>query len=339
MCWACGWCGACCERHPAGYLDRGKRVIQRLCWIPLLIAAVGGSACGWEPIPRQRDGLFRFAVFGDGPYSGREIGRFRRVVDALNARDLAFVIHVGDILWYPCSDAAFRDRRASMNLIRHPVIYTPGDNEWTDCHERIAGGYDPLERLASLRRTFFVFPESSLGGDTIALESQTRDSVYSEFSENARWVHAGVVFATLHVVGSGNGTAPFPGRQPAHDAEVARRTSAAVLWLRDAFTAARTTDARAVVLALHAEMFPESPNSPFAPILAAVQEEALAFGKPVLVVHGDNHEYTFDRPLPNVQRLQTFGAPDIGWVDVVVDTTLETLFRVEPNVTPRWMWW
>jgi len=35
----------------------------------------------------------------------------------------------------------------------------------------------------------------------------------------------------------------------------------------------------------------------------------------------------------------TFGSPAIGWVDVVVDTTLAEPFRFEPNVTPRWLWW
>ena len=39
------------------------------------------------------------------------------------------------------------------------------------------------------------------------------------------------------------------------------------------------------------------------------------------------------------QRLETFGSPDIGWVDVVVDTASSEPFRFEPNVTPRWMWW
>ena len=28
-----------------------------------------------------------------------------------------------------------------------------------------------------------------------------------------------------------------------------------------------------------------------------------------------------------------------GWVDVVVDTALPEPFRLEPNVTPRWLWW
>ena len=32
-----------------------------------------------------------------------------------------------------------------------PLVYTPGDNEWTDCHRANNGAYDPLERLGVVR--------------------------------------------------------------------------------------------------------------------------------------------------------------------------------------------
>ena len=56
----------------------------------------------------------------------------------LDAAPLSMVVHVGDILWYPCSDQLYRERLASFHSQRHPLIYTPGDNDWTDCHEPIA---------------------------------------------------------------------------------------------------------------------------------------------------------------------------------------------------------
>lgn len=319
---------------------------------PSLVALAGLAtlAC-WRPPPPGDPGLFRFAVFGDGPYHLREAGRFRRVIEALNDRPLAFVIHVGDILWYPCADEAYVDRRAAMDRVRHPVIYTPGDNEWSDCIDPIAGGYDPLDRLASLRRVFFDPADRSRGAAPLALASQAADPSHAEFPEHARWIHRGVVFATLHVVGGANGRRAFAGRAAAHDDEVRRRTEAATAWLRQAFAVARDSAARAVVLAWHAETFlleSDAERRAFTPLHAALAEEAVAFAGPVLVVHGDNHEYTLDRPLrdpatdrpvANVQRLETFGSPDIGWVDVVVDTTVATLFRFEPHRTPRWMWW
>lgn len=44
-----------------------------------------------------------------------------------------------------------------------PLVYTPGDNEWTDCHRVNNGAYDPLDRLAAVRKTFFPRPGFTLG--------------------------------------------------------------------------------------------------------------------------------------------------------------------------------
>jgi hypothetical protein len=311
------------------------------------------AACEWTPEPPApaSAGSFRFAVFGDGPYSWDENGRARRVIDALNARPLELVVHVGDIMWQPCTDAAYRERRALIERIRHPVVYTPGDNEWLDCVDIAFRRVDPLERLASLRSTFFAAAGRSLGAAPITLESQSAAPGRAEFVEHARWAHGSVLFITIHVVGGANGGRPFRGRERRHDEEVARRTQAALDWLRDGFRAATAADAAAVVVAMHASLLHE-PNNPdgaaYAPIREALVEVAKEFGKPVLLVHGDEHQYIVDRPfrdpvtgepISNLQRLETFGSPAIGWVDVVVDTTLAEPFRFEPNLTPRWMWW
>jgi hypothetical protein len=317
-----------------------------------LIAALASALAGcWSPTPPTPGGSFRFAVFGDGPYYPQENGRARRVIEALNARPLAFVIHVGDIMWQRCTDAAYRERRDLIETIRHPVVYTPGDNEWLDCVDIGWSADDPLDRLASLRATFFSPADRSLGEMPLRLESQSSDPAHTEFVENARWSHGGVQFVTIHVVGSANGRRPFPGRAARHDDEVARRTQAAVAWLHDGFRAATAANAAAVVVALHANPSyspSEAEHEPYKPVEDALVELAKQFGKPILVIHGDEHRYTLDRPfrdpatgapVPNMQRLETFGSPDIGWVDVVVDTALAEPFRFEPNVTPRWMWW
>ena len=322
------------------------RLRLRATSIAVLMSALAGC---WSPAPPTPGGQFSFAVFGDGPYYPHENGRARRVFDALNARPLAFVIHVGDIMWQRCTDAAYGARRELIETIRHAVVYTPGDNEWLDCVDIRAE--DPLDRLASLRSTFYSPADRSLGETPLRLESQSTDPAHAEFVENARWSHGGVSFVTIHVVGSANGRRPFPGRTSRHDEEVARRTQAAVDWLYDSFRAAIAADAAAVVVALHANPTyapSAAEHVPYAPIEDALVELAIEFGKPILVIHGDEHRYTLDHPfrdpitgapIPNLQRLETFGSPHIGWVDVVVDTTLAEPFRFEPNVTPRWMWW
>lgn len=316
------------------------------CRLPVLIVLLGLVACS-DP---SDDGpaLFRFAVFGDGPYYGIEMGRYRHVLRQIDEHDLAFLIHVGDILWYPCSEAAYRARRAGLDSLRHPVIYTPGDNEWTDCHEQRPGRYDPLDRLAVLRRVFFDRADRSLGREALPLTVQSADTAYGEFVENARWIRDSVVFATLHVVGSRNGTDPFPGKTAASDDEAARRLAAAVAWSREAFAFATAMNARAVVLAMHADPDFErryGDHEVYEPLFAVWAEGALAFGRPVLVIHGDSHEFIVDRPLVDpgtgraiatVTRLETMGSPDIGWVEVVVDPTDPAMFRFTPRVAGRW---
>jgi hypothetical protein len=326
-----------CRRHALGVL------LGALC--------VVSAGCGWSPTPPGPGGSFRFAVFGDGPYGNTENGRARRVFEALNARSLEFVIHVGDIMWQGCTDRTYRERRELIESIRHPVVYTPGDNEWLDCVDLSFAAMDPLERLASLRATFFAPAGRSLGETPMTLESQAADPEHAEFVEHARWQHGGVLFVTIHVVGGANGGRPFKGRTSRHDEEVARRTTAAVDWLQGSFRVAVAVDAAAVVVALHANPLyqtNEAERAAYGPIEDALVELASELGKPVLVIHGDEHQYIVDRPfrdsatgapIANLQRLETFGSPDIGWVDVVVDTTLADPFRFEPNVTPRWMWW
>lgn len=322
--------------------------LRRLGALATVASLVLLGGC-WRPEPPSPGGAFRFAVFGDGPYYAHEKGRARRVIAALNEREGAFVIHVGDIMWQPCTDEAYRERRELIERIRRPVIYTPGDNEWSDCVDIRRD--DPLERLASLRAVFFAAPSQSLGANPLLLESQASDPEYAEFVEHARWMHGGVLFATVHVVGGANGGRPFQGRTARHDEEVGRRTRAAVDWLHRSFAAAAAADAAAVVVAMHASLLhpPRDPDeAATAPLRRALIELAQHFGKPVLLVHGDEHQYIVDRPfvdpatgvrVANLERLMTFGSPWIGWVDVVVDPALEQPFRFEPNVTPRWLWW
>ena len=57
---------------------------------------------------------------------------------------------------------------------KNPVVYTPGDNEWTDCHKKKQGGHlgvdyadgDPLANLDLVRSIFFANPGYALGGAT-----------------------------------------------------------------------------------------------------------------------------------------------------------------------------
>lgn len=290
----------------------------------LFLTTVGPPA----PLPAPPAGSFSFAALGDAPYSLWEEWRFRTVLKDLDQHDLRAVIHVGDIFWRPCTDTHYRRALARLDALRHPVAYTPGDNEWTDCWENGSGAFDPLERLASLRRIFFARPP--------ALPAYEHQAVYVE---NARWRQDGVVFATIHLPGSRNGM----GRTPEGDAAARERVAAGVAWLRSTFA----QDSRAVVLAFHTGLALDRPRghewrAPYEPFITALEEEVARYRKPVLIIHGDQHDYTVDQPaprLPNLTRLEVPGSPVVGWVRVTVTPGSAAPWAFAERVVPEWKYW
>jgi hypothetical protein len=321
----------------------------------LAVAATLVATRGIPPPTPNRPGTFSFAALGDAPYyvmHGEPL-RYRLVLQDIAAHDLSLVLHVGDIFWRPCTDDRYRQTLDEFNALPHPVIYTPGDNEWADCWTRATGSFEPLERLARLRQIFFSTPMQSLGGRRVPVVSQGGREPFAEFVENVRWTYQAVIFATINLPGSRNARESFPGRSAAHDDSSTRPTDAAVTWLRDTFVAARTHDAPAVVVGFHADPAFTDPESDeyrqaYEPFLTALEEEAEQFGKPVLVTHGDSHEFIVDLPvvrrttgrrLDNVTRLEVPGSPDIGWVRVEVNPGSRNTFTFENRVVPFWKHW
>jgi hypothetical protein len=320
-----------------------------------LVLAVGYFATrGPAPPTPTSPGSFAFGVLGDQPYTPFEEVQFRLVLDDLDAHDLAFVLHVGDIFGHPCTDRLYLRRRAALDRLRHPLIYTPGDNEWTDCWAVGSGRFEPRERLERLRQLFFDRPTQSLGGRPLPLVSQgSGGGPYAEYVENARWSEQGIVFATLHLPGSRNALEPFPDRTEADDQESLHRTQAAVAWLHQAFDVARDRDAAAVVLGFHANLSLGEPlTNPYRQayelVILALEEEAARFSRPILLAQGDEHEYVVDHPLldrstgqpfPHVTRLQVPGSPLVGWVRVEVTPGAPDPFAFEERLVPRWKYW
>lgn len=325
-------------------------VRRRGSFLVLLLLGAGCGERDLPPLPTLPPGAFAFGVTGDAPYSGWEERHMGALIDDVNAGDVQWLIHVGDIFGSPCDDALYIDRRELWTAVRAPVVYTPGDNEWADCHRDGNGGYVPLERLDHLRTVFFGADQRWSGVAALGLQRQSEQDAWPEFVENVRWRHGPLVAATVHMVGSRNATMDFSGRSPEDDAEVQRRTRAALAWIRETFAQARRDSARGVVLAFHTEPgFDGPPDDPtvFDAFLGTLAAEAAAFPGEVLLVHGDNHELHMDRPLrdgtgavvENVRRLETYGSPDVGWVRVVVDTAAAELFRFEPRELWRPVFW
>ena len=288
------------------------------------------------------NGRFTFALIGDMPYGPEGELQFPNVIADINRdRNLSFVVHDGDIKNGSslCSNEMFFDRLALFNAFDVPLIYVPGDNEWTDCHRANNGSYDPLERLAFLRALFYPNDES-LGARTLTLERQSADPAYASYPENVRWAVKNVLFAGLHIVGSNNNR----GRTPAADAEYAARNAANLAWLADTFTRARTEGHKAVMLIIQANPNFEAPaaqRTGFNDFLTALEAETRAFGKPVVLVHGDSHYFRIDKPLLGARsgrriehftRVETFGERDNHWLHVTVDPTNPNVFLLDQRI-------
>ena len=288
---------------------------------------------------------FSFVALGDHPYGDAEKSYppYRALIASINKAQPVFSVHVGDFKSGSslCSDHEYLEQQKHFALFERGIVYTPGDNDWTDCHRLNNGRYDPLERLTKLRQMFFK-PEQSLGQAPLRLESQPWvQPAFSRFIENQRWVHHDVLFVTLHIVGSNNN---FEARDPKATLEFFERDAANVAWIREAFLQAEKNQYKAIVFAFQADalisrsMWEEFPawsgfrNSIGDTLLPLAQ----AWRKPVLLIHGDSHEYHFDQPfklakqpITNLTRLQVPGASDVRAVRVQVDPSAKAVFSVE----------
>ena len=295
-------------------------------------------------VPSPGDGSFSFALIGDLPYGAGAEERFERMLQQIDDDpSIRFVLHAGDLKasGEPCSDELLRRRLAQLQAVRTALVYTPGDNDWTDCHRAGAGGHRPLERLQALRHLAYPEPGRSLGRAQLALQSQ------GGFPENAQFTYRRVAFVTLHVTGSNNGLEPW--RAPAADGAARRdeqlaafrqREAANLAWLAAAFDRARAGDVIGVVVLMHANPRFELPpadgrRAGFEAIIGALGRLTTEFGRPVLLLQGDDHVYLVDRPLagaeppvPNLLRVQAFGHPFMQWIRIDVDPGSSTLFRV-----------
>ena len=297
-------------------------------------------------------GDLAFAVLGDAPYYPWEEQRFDHLMEVIGRDSVEMVVHVGDLFWRPCSADKMRERLSTLTSQPHPVVYTPGDNEWADCWGNPEGNYAPLERLDTLRAIFFPEPGRTLGQTSFHVDHQGTQPEWFEFVENTRWSRAGVLFATVHLVGSWNARSEFPGRSPADDDASTRRTAAAAAWLRETFQEAADSGAGAVFIITHAfpnpETYSQAHRDTFEPFLQVLEEEVAAFGAPVVLAHGDDHEYTVDHPLvdrrtgqvlANFTRLQVMGSPDVGWVRIVVSSDGSHKFGFTPRKVAGWRIW
>ena len=286
---------------------------------------------------------FSLGLFGDTGYSRQWLALVPELISEMDREDLAFVVHDGDFKsgGSVCSDAVFSHMLQVFEASRHPLVYVPGDNEWTDCHRKSNGPYDPVERLAKLREMFFS-GDKALGQRTLKLQRQSANPKFAAYRENVLWETNGVIFVGMNVTGSQNN---YHGasRDGGPVEEFLQRDAANKAWLAQAFQRARQAKLAGLMLVIQAnpllEVFNEGKLLPgYTDLLTQLREETLAFSGQVVLVHGDSHQQQINQPLRdpatqavirNFTRVETYGAPMMGWIKTTVDAKDPQVFRFE----------
>jgi hypothetical protein len=314
--------------------------VKRL--VTLLAMALLAVSAAAEPIT--------FGLFGDTPYNQWERDHLPDLIAEMDRENLAFVVHDGDIKSGSrhCSDETYKDILAVFRNSATPLVYVPGDNEWTDCHRRSNGSYDPLERLARLREWFFT-GDLALGRRPLKLERQSSVAAFARYRENVRWEAGGALFVGMNLPGSDNN---FNGihRSGGPVAEFIERSAANRAWLAQAFALGRSKKLVGILIVIQGNPGFHAANAGrptpgYRDFLNQLAEETRAFAGQVVLVHGDTHHHRIDQPLENPEtgetirnftRLETIGSPFFGWIRGTVDATNPRVFGFEPRFwTPR----
>jgi hypothetical protein len=292
-----------------------------------------------------------YAVIGDTPYSTFQIQHFGADIQELNADpDVTKVIHLGDIksgsTRCDTTDADpntgdFTQVKSNLDALADPLVYTPGDNEWTDCHRANNGGYQPAgptwtdPALTALLGTGAAGQPSRLDEIRQLFFSNPSGDYQLGYPENVTWNESRVQFGVLNVPGSNNDWLPWfnqPRTQTQID-EVMNRTSADLDWLNHIFAEAKANKAKAVMIGIQADMWDPAfagdatQSDHFTPIVQALAKSTLKWERPVLLMNGDSHVYGANNPLadPSTAQNQVYGltkpVPNLERITVNGSTT------------------
>src|SRR5262249_24412476 len=127
-------------------------------------------------------------------------------------------VHVGDIHsgQETCREDYDRAIFDMWTAYEEPLVYTPGDNEWSDCSK--LPGQAPASNhwtnLLLVRSIFFANPGYTLGQHPMKVRSQAKvasqgngDPNDTAFVENVRFIRGGTLFITLNLPGGSNNDA------------------------------------------------------------------------------------------------------------------------------------
>ena len=302
----------------------------------LLAAALasGTLQATWNEFQGQEDNrqhehdAYAIGLWGDVPYSDLQatVGVPNLIAD-MNRHALAFSVHDGDLKTGNgapiCDDALYTRSLGYFNALRSPAMFTPGDNDWTDCDRpnngevQLAGTSDA--RTAGLLQHGRSRSDSAgsarkcrptplcLGvTDAVSLDqgggSLRREPSLDRWRRDLRDAeYPGLVQQLVRRrAGPAGVRGPEPGRHRVDGGDL-RGGRGASLGRGHVHLAGRSrVQPERIRRPAARSDYPrpdgrQSRRLPGVPARAARAD--VAFGKPVAYVHGDSHYFRIDKPL------------------------------------------
>ena len=265
-------------------------------------------------------------ILADTPYSDEEKQMLQGpngiLFHLINEIKPTAVMHLGDLKsgGDSCTDDLLIEHKALLaQTYPGKVIYTPGDNDWTDC-DRIFlfHSFNELERLEFLINLMFKTPPL-LDKDLTLVTSQATQV------ENKLWVNERLAISTLHIVGTSNGRANVRKSELKKAIKkVDQRDKLNLAWLKDIESKAESFDA--LIIGFQADIYQESvlQSGPcdssslkkcdaFSIYRQAFKALARRIKKPILISHGDTGEFCFEQLETNLWHLNAAG--DFRYLD------------------------
>jgi hypothetical protein len=287
----------------------------------------------------------QFTIMGDMPYGSdsQTLEKYNALIRQINSAGSEFAVHVGDIKSGSsmCSDEMYRTQKEFFSKITKPFIYTPGDNEWTDCSRLSNGSFDPLERLDKIREIFFDTQYFN-NNTKIGLVNQSEFGKHPLFIENQQWTAENTLFVTIHIVGSNNN---LGARDEKSSKSFLARNKANQAWLSRSFEKLKTENRDALVIIFHADPFTDwftpNPTNLGTGFTEIIENTLLPLGlttnKPIFIFHGDTHIFRQDRPfvyqgipVKHIQRIVVPGAADMRALFVDIEPNRNPMIKIEP---------
>jgi len=265
-------------------------------------------------------------ILADTPYSDKEKqmlqgpnGLLYRLV---NEAKPSVVMHLGDFKsgGKSCTDDLLTQHKSLLAQI-YPgkMIYTPGDNDWTDCDRSyLPHSFDELERLDFLIKLMFQSPP---------LLTVNLPSIMTQHAqiENKLWVNNRLAISTLHIVGTSNGRVNISkSNQGLAIKKVDERDNKNLNWLKQIEDNAKSFDA--LIIGFQADIYQQSvldskacgdsslkTCDAFSFYRQAFKNLAKRINKPVLISHGDTGDFCFEKLDTNLWHLNAAG--DFRYID------------------------